>query len=84
MPGVRVTPQPITLYLARMSEGERAVPRPQQRSEQENSERRAPAAQDALDAEVPERERYGPLEVERTRKDDGRVLIYYSGGEPSN
>jgi hypothetical protein len=27
-------------------------------------------------------EHYGPLTVERTRKDDGRALIYYSAGPP--
>ena len=67
-----------------MSEGERAVPQPQQRGEPQGGERRALAAREPLDDQLPERERYGPLELERTRKDDGRMLLYYSAVEPSS
>jgi hypothetical protein len=35
-------------------------------------------------ASAPAAQRYGPLRLERTRKDDGRSLIYYSLAEPAS
>jgi hypothetical protein len=67
-----------------MSEGERAGPQPHEGGEPGDGERRASAAQEEREKQPSELERYGPLELERTRKDDGRMLIYYSAVEPSS
>jgi hypothetical protein len=47
-------------------------------------EPRGAAAPAGATPEPPPRERYGPLELERTRKDDGRALLYFleAGAEP--
>jgi hypothetical protein len=83
-PGAHTAAERITLYLASMSEGERAGPQAHQGGELDERGQRASAAQEEREKQPSELERYGPLELERTRKDDARMLIYYSAVERSS